>query len=162
MCDRSFTQRSQWKWKCIKTRSLVSNFILITPGLLVWIVFYYKLYIWRIESCNHVGNWNWRLWYYTLLKAVQSLIHLSLRSFSSFSAILNNPKHCSQSPLAHKYAIMVLLLSSLLGWLEWRLRLSWPSNVGLMVLTCTGHRWSPEQPWLGPFINPLWRQKRSS
>lgn len=53
---------------------------------------------------------------------------------------------------AYKYAIMVRLLSSLLGWLEWRLRLSGHSNVGLMVLTCVGHRWSPEQPWLGPFI----------
>lgn len=53
---------------------------------------------------------------------------------------------------AYKYAIMVRLLCSLLGWLEWRLRLSGSSNVGLMVLTCAGHRWSPEQPWLGPFI----------
>lgn len=47
---------------------------------------------------------------------------------------------------AYKYAIMVRLLSSLLGWLEWRLRLSGHSNVGLMVLTCVGHRWSPVQP----------------
>lgn len=53
---------------------------------------------------------------------------------------------------AYKYAIMVRLLSSLLGWLEWRLRLSGHSNVGLMVLTCVGHRWSREQTWLGPFI----------
>lgn len=31
-----------------------------------------------------------------------------------------------------------------------------------MVLTCTGHRWSPEQPWLDPFIKALWCQRRSS
>lgn len=155
MCDRSFTECAQWKWK---SGSLVSNFILITPGLFICHVFYYRLYIWRIKSCNHIGNWNCRLWYCMVLKAAQFHIVtcLWIKSFCSFLSLIQaNPNTAATilfSLPAYKYAIMVRLLSSLLGWLKWRLRLSGHSNVGLMVLTCVGHRWSPEQPWLGPFI----------
>lgn len=34
------------------------------------------------------------------------------------------------------------------------------SNLGLMALTHPGHRWSPEPPWLGPFIRPGRRRCR--
>lgn len=95
--------------------------------------------------------------YDIVLKAavLQSPASVSRVFALSLTLMQENPKAAASilfSLPAYKYAIMVRLLSSLLRWLEWRLRLSEHSNVGLMVLTCVGHRWSPEQPWLGPFI----------
>lgn len=163
MCDRSPTQRSQWKWKCIITRSLVSNFILITPGMVVLWLFHrsferegWSPLIMLIEIADF--DMIRLLKPYPLLFIcvwIQVLFFHSLTFWITWNTRLLFP--CQP----HKYAIMVFLLSSLLGWLERRSRLSRSSNVGLMVLTCMGHRWSPEQPWLGPFIKALWRQRWS-
>lgn len=150
MCDRSFPQRRQWKWK---SRSLVSHFILITPGLLVFVASFITGSIY--EGLSPVIMLVIETAGCDVVQCLQPYSRAQLPAsesrllFLSSPAVLRHPNTGASivsSQPAHKYAIMVRLLSSLLGWLEWRLRLSWLSNVGLMVLTCTGHRWSPEQP----------------